>query len=258
MNRNNESHQDAKQVSERRCAANRLNAARSTGPKTVEGKERSRRNALKHGLAAQMIDAPGLDPEVERDRTDKWMASLNPQDDDIQGYFVEQAVRTSFRLEQCQHAQYALIAAAKRDLEESCDDEPIDDVLDRNGPADQFRLLLRYEMQSERTLLKLVKDLRERAEAAFVEGISPRPVVESNPSPARNESKPTQPRHVEPEIDLLIEEEDSAYVDIAVTPRTNPIAVEIPREYVHTEAEIRMMRRYAPQFLPKDEGRIDR
>ena len=117
MNRNRESHQDDKPVSERKVAANRINASRSTGPKTVEGKERSRRNALKHGLAAQMLDAPGLDPDVERDRMDAWMESLNPQDDDIQAYFVEQAVRTSFRLERCDHAKKALIASAKRDLE---------------------------------------------------------------------------------------------------------------------------------------------
>jgi hypothetical protein len=39
-------------VSEARIAANRRNALLSTGPKTAEGKERSRANALKHGLCA--------------------------------------------------------------------------------------------------------------------------------------------------------------------------------------------------------------
>ena len=34
-------------------AANRRNAARSTGPKTEEGKEISRRNGLKHGLTGE-------------------------------------------------------------------------------------------------------------------------------------------------------------------------------------------------------------
>jgi len=37
--------------SPRRIAANRANAQRSTGPRTATGKEKSRRNALKHGLA---------------------------------------------------------------------------------------------------------------------------------------------------------------------------------------------------------------
>ena len=39
----------------RQIAANRLNALRSTGPKTQEGKHQSRRNALRHGLTAETV-----------------------------------------------------------------------------------------------------------------------------------------------------------------------------------------------------------
>jgi hypothetical protein len=42
-------------VSPKKIEANRRNAQRSTGPRTPEGKARSRRNALKHGILASAI-----------------------------------------------------------------------------------------------------------------------------------------------------------------------------------------------------------
>jgi hypothetical protein len=39
----------------RQIEANRSNALRSTGPKTEDGKRRSRRNAVRHGLTAETI-----------------------------------------------------------------------------------------------------------------------------------------------------------------------------------------------------------
>lgn len=40
-------------ASERQIAANRLNAQRSTGPKSVRGKRRASKNALRHGLSVR-------------------------------------------------------------------------------------------------------------------------------------------------------------------------------------------------------------
>ena len=42
-------------VPSKRVLANRRNAQKSTGPRTPEGKARSKRNALKHGLLAKEI-----------------------------------------------------------------------------------------------------------------------------------------------------------------------------------------------------------
>src|SRR5262249_39634260 len=42
-------------ASERQIAANRQNATVSTGPRTKAGKNRSRRNALRHGLTAETV-----------------------------------------------------------------------------------------------------------------------------------------------------------------------------------------------------------
>ena len=53
-------------ASPRKIAANRANARRSTGPRTVSGKETSRRNALKHGLAIPVSSDAEWSCEVAR------------------------------------------------------------------------------------------------------------------------------------------------------------------------------------------------
>jgi hypothetical protein len=53
-------------TSARKIAANRRNAGRSTGPRSTHGKNRSARNAVKHGLSVSVLQDPALAPEVAR------------------------------------------------------------------------------------------------------------------------------------------------------------------------------------------------
>ena len=46
-------------ASNRQVAANRRNAAKSTGPRTKRGKEVVIKNAMRHGLTAQHLLVPG-------------------------------------------------------------------------------------------------------------------------------------------------------------------------------------------------------
>lgn len=60
----------SKRVTEQQLEANRRNAAKSTGPRTAEGKHRSSRNALKHGLLARevvILDGDGAETEADFD-----------------------------------------------------------------------------------------------------------------------------------------------------------------------------------------------
>src|SRR5712691_9459510 len=49
-------------TSPKQFEANRRNALLSTGPKSTQGKRRSRRNALRHGLAAETVVEAFEDP----------------------------------------------------------------------------------------------------------------------------------------------------------------------------------------------------
>ena len=53
-------------TSSRQVYANRRNARRSTGPRTVAGKAAARLNARRHGLAVPLRSEPGADEDIER------------------------------------------------------------------------------------------------------------------------------------------------------------------------------------------------
>jgi hypothetical protein len=52
--------------SDRKIAANRNNARKSTGPRSKEGREASRRNALRHGLAIEIGTDPKLQDDIQK------------------------------------------------------------------------------------------------------------------------------------------------------------------------------------------------
>jgi hypothetical protein len=65
-------------ASDAQIQANRLNAQRSTGPKTEAGKRAVRYNALKHGLLAETSLLPGEDAALFRDLVDGIRAQSEP------------------------------------------------------------------------------------------------------------------------------------------------------------------------------------
>src|SRR5215831_1569661 len=59
--------------------ANRLNAKKSTGPRSVEGKAKSRFNALKSGTDAQSAVIPDEDPVKFQELADEYYARFQPE-----------------------------------------------------------------------------------------------------------------------------------------------------------------------------------
>jgi hypothetical protein len=63
----------------RQIEANRHNALKSTGPKTENGKQRSRRNALRHGFTAETVIEPLENPDEYRAFEDAIVSEYLPQ-----------------------------------------------------------------------------------------------------------------------------------------------------------------------------------
>src|SRR5262249_8703981 len=99
-----------KTATPQQIAANRRNAQKSTGPKTPEGKDRVRFNALKHGMTASTVVLPHEDPDAFLQRMAAWKASYQPQDD-IEDYLVDRAVTASWLLDRSDHITTAHIAS---------------------------------------------------------------------------------------------------------------------------------------------------
>jgi hypothetical protein len=77
--------------------ANRRNAQKSTGPKTPEGKDRVRFNALVHGLRAESAVMPGEDQTKFDQHLARLSAAWMPQDD-MEKSLVEQIAVTQWKL----------------------------------------------------------------------------------------------------------------------------------------------------------------
>ena len=65
-------------ASNRQAQANRLNAKKSTGPRTELGKARSSRNSLKHGLTSREIVIGDEDPREFEELVEGLMADFRP------------------------------------------------------------------------------------------------------------------------------------------------------------------------------------
>ncbi len=112
--------------------ANRANSAKSTGPKTAEGKNAARRNALTHGLAAEKLLLPDGEAEVIAARIVEWTPCLLPKDADAyDAWLVEEMVVSSVRIDRC-HAHESALRSRQATRATLCWD------LDREADAEEL------------------------------------------------------------------------------------------------------------------------
>src|SRR5438477_13052307 len=118
--------------SERQIEANRLNAQKSTGPTTPEGRAAVRLNSLKYGLYAETLILPGEDPAAFEALLDRFDAEHQPATP-TEETFVSQIAMATWR-----RARIQLMEAAfykNRHKESTPHDKWYGDLDDTSPPA---------------------------------------------------------------------------------------------------------------------------
>jgi len=171
-----------RRVSERMRAANRANAAKSTGPRTEAGKAVAAANAVTHGLLCEKVrigEFPDEIREVFEAFRDVILDRLEPAGE-VERMLAERVVAGAWRLRRVGHIEGLL---TRREMEEINNDRELGLMLTDNGPATDLALavsrlftrgcydqLSRYEARIERGMYKAMHELqrlqaRRRGEA---------------------------------------------------------------------------------------------
>jgi hypothetical protein len=146
-----------------KAQSNRRNAERSTGPRTEQGKCRSRFNALTHGITARFTVLPNENASAYQYRLDGFMTHLKPKDA-FEHYLVERAVKESWISERATRAHTAHLAkymteAMAEALEKAGPDSPYLDVISNPAlytfdPSDLGERYRQYELKCDWAFLR--------------------------------------------------------------------------------------------------------
>lgn len=158
-----------KRTSKQQIKANRKNAGKSTGPRTAEGKDRSRLNALKHGLRAEhVVVLKGPDPEnpEEFDALQEGLLADRQPCGVLEQMLVERLAVGFWRLRRAYRFEAESIAQANKPnpvLEMLAEHMPLPvgergtQILPTKANMDK---LVRYESMIDRELLRTLAQLR--------------------------------------------------------------------------------------------------
>jgi len=120
-----------------RAEASRINGAKSKGPKTEEGKRRSSRNAIKHGLASPFILLPQECPDQFHRLSGEYFRHFQPQNE-VERDLVYEAVSCMWRILRIQSAESSLIECEISRQRHEVDQKFI-------NPDDWVRLAMAFE-----------------------------------------------------------------------------------------------------------------
>jgi hypothetical protein len=172
-------------------AANRKNAAKSTGPKTPKGKAKVSQNALRHGLATDRIILPGEEPKNFEALLDELAEQFQPATA-IEHGLIRQIADAEWRLRRIPYFEASLFserfAATERFWDrnpERVPEQPEDilsslvgqALIDDSKGADPLSKLSRYETRLTRSYFRALDHLQtiqQRRQALQTEKSGPK------------------------------------------------------------------------------------
>ena len=131
-------------VSQKRIQAARLNGARSRGPVTGEGKARSSRNAIRHGLLSDCVVVGSESRESFQQLLDLHLQRFAPVDD-VEFGMIEEMAAAYWRLRRAWSIETQLLASGMEQRTEPSELARIAGAFSDLAATPQLALLNRYE-----------------------------------------------------------------------------------------------------------------
>jgi hypothetical protein len=100
-----------------RAAINRANAQKSTGPRTEAGKQRSKLNALRHGLTGQTIVLPTEDQSAYQRHSHSFLDEYHPKGA-TEAQLVQSLIDTTWRMNRAAAVETNLYSLGITEMEE--------------------------------------------------------------------------------------------------------------------------------------------
>jgi hypothetical protein len=146
-------------ATKKQIAANRRNAKKSTGPKTVEGKARSAENRMTHGLCSRQVLLKEEDPELFRQVWLGVLEELRPQGE-LETYLACRVAANIWRMNRVARIEAQLFNDAPiRALGEEIGIGRVFRAESAHG-GNPFDKLCRYETAIDRGIHRALKELR--------------------------------------------------------------------------------------------------
>jgi hypothetical protein len=194
--------------------ASRRNGAKSNGPKTAEGQERSSRNAIKHGLSSnKIVVLDGESEEAWEEYQRHFVAKFQPRDFVEERLVIQMAVN-QYRLERVWSLQTATVDEESATQEEivSVKYEQWDTALvhacSYNARKLDLKALDQYESRFVRNFDRALRQFNQ-----IREQYPPQPVLENEP-----EAVPASPEPKGAEIAEIAEPENEPKTSVHAIP----------------------------------------